>query len=125
MNIRYSGYRENYGTFDVLIPVDETRQDYEVQMKNGQIGRQVTPFQEATYDWNHDGDVYTLFGAWFDWNGSRDFITPVDMVSMVVDGDAKISGIEIPLASLDSQIQQANAQKAPSPNHQEPPSHTR
>lgn len=125
MNIRYSGYRENYGTFDVLIPVDETRQDYEIQMKNGQIGRQVTPFQEATYDWNHDGDVYTLFGAWFDWNGSRDFITPVDMVSMVIDADATIPGIEIPLVSLDSQIQQANAQKAPSPNRQEPPSHTR
>lgn len=125
MNIRYSGYRENYGTFDVLIPVDETRQDYEIQMKNGQIGRQITPFQEATYDWNHDGEVYTLFGAWFDWNGSRDFMTPVDMVSMVIDGDARIPGIEIPLVSLDSQIQQATVQKTPSPNRHEPPSHTR
>lgn len=125
MNIRYSGYRENYGTFDVLIPVDETRQDYEIQMKNGQIGRQITPFQEATYDWNHDGEVYTLFGAWFDWNGSCDFMTPVDMVSMVIDGDARIPGIEIPLASLDSQIQQANVQKTPSSNRHEPPSHTR
>lgn len=125
MNIRYSGYRENYGTFDVLIPVDETRQDYEIHMKNGQTGRQITPFQKATYDWNHDGEIYTLFGAWFDWNGSRDFITPVDMVSMVIDGDARIPGIEIPLASLDSQIQQANKQKGSSPNRQDPPEHTR
>lgn len=127
MNIRYSGYREDVGTFDIVIPVDETREDFEVHMKNGRIGRQITPFQEATYDWNHDGDVYTLFGAWFDWDGSRDFLTPVDMVSMVIDGDADIPGIARPFqhSSLDDQLRHADTQKFTASKPHDPSEFTR
>ena len=110
MNVNYSGWTEQHGSFSCNIFVDENRQDYELVFGNGSVAKQQGPFEEVTADWNNDGDVYTQFGAWFsrpEGNGG-DFWTPVDMVAAVVDAQTRerkpygnevvsVKGIEVPL----------------------------
>lgn len=93
MNVRYDGWSEKYGSFHYNIPFDETRTDFEVRFKSGQILRQCSAFQRVTADWNCDGDVYSEFGANFeryDLDGSlrsgREFWTPNDLVAELIDG---------------------------------------
>lgn len=127
MNVEYSGWREDLGFFRYLIALDEKREDYEIHRKNGRVGRQVTPFEELTYDWNNDGDIYPLFGAFFQWDNGRDFLTPVDMVSLVLEGEARIPGIENPLEkpSLNETLHQAQQRKASDAPSPEKPPHQR
>lgn len=95
MQIEYCGWNEEDGAFHCYVYIDENKQDYEIHYKNGMIAKQCSPFENRTADWNNDGDIYTQFGAWFsciDKNGEsagRDFWTPVDMVSVLVDAKKK------------------------------------
>lgn len=41
-------------------------------------------------DWNCDGEVYELYGAYFKINGFSDFITPEGIVSMITEENAII-----------------------------------
>lgn len=91
MQVTHSGWNAQYGAFHYEVFVDENKTDYELHYKNGMIARQSSPFQEETRDWNHDDDVYTLFGAWFtcyEPDGSfagGDFWTPEDLVRAAID----------------------------------------
>ena len=91
MLVTHSGWNEQYGAFSYDIYINEHKTDYELHYKNGTIAVQRTPFQEETRDWNHDGDVYTQFGAWFcfpepngHYSGST-FWTPEDLVRAAID----------------------------------------
>lgn len=105
MNIRYYGWSEKYGSFNYIIPFDETKTDYELHFKNGGYGKQISVFHVETRDWNCDGDVYPLFGAYFqyyDKNGETDgrgFWTPENMVRALVDAqdknDAQLYGNDV------------------------------
>lgn len=124
MNVNYSGYKEGYGLFNFNIPVDETRTDYEIHTKQGHYYKQSTPFQHFTYDWNNDGDVYTMFGAFFDCEGRGEFFSVEDLVSLVVHDGAQIPGIHDPLQPqpLDAQISDAQQKTAPThPQGHNPP----
>ena len=125
MYVEYSGWTSERGSFHCKIFVDENKLDYELHYKSGKTAKQSSPFQHVTADWNHDGDVYTQFGAWFDHIGENgkfqggEFWTPVEMVGALADamdrssrnyGDHVIAipGIEIPppdrRSTLDDQI---------------------
>ena len=119
MNVEYSGWTSEQGFFRFLIPLDEKREDYEIHLPDGRIVRQKTSFQDATYDWNHDDDIYTQFGAWFDWDGCGEFLTPVDLVSMVLEGKAEIPGIQNPLRrpTLDEKLHKADESKCLASKH--------
>jgi hypothetical protein len=113
MDVLYSGWSEKRGSFSCNVFVDEQKTDYEIHFKSGLIAYQSSPFQNETHDWNHDDDVYTQFGAWFEFRnedghfqGSQ-FWTPVDMVSELAEalnpdsrvyGDSVVAipGIKIP-----------------------------
>ncbi len=123
MLVNHSGWNIEHGYFNYNIFVDENKTDYEIRFKSGKFARQIKPFEELTMDWNHDGDTYALFGAYFrnyDRNGSPesvDFWTPEDMIrgllgdSFTYDKIISIPGIELPAPekrynrpSLDEQI---------------------
>lgn len=123
MYVDYSGWSEEKGFFAHKIFIDEKRQDYEIEYGNGTVAYQKTPFHEVTGDWNNDGDVYTLFGAFFEIPGENRgiFFSPEDMVSAMVEAldrtrkpygneVVKVKDVEIPRAahkvSLDEQIRQ-------------------
>ena len=127
MDIEYSGYREKTGTFCFQIKVDENRKDYEIHMKDGTVMKQDGPFSTVTRDWNCDGDIYPLFGAYFSYDGRGEFITPVDMVRFVVDGEANIPGIANPFEqpALDDQIRDADSRTQPASSKNEPNSRYR
>ena len=109
MYVNYSGWNETHGSFYCNIFVDETRQDYAIEYGDGTIAKQMSPFRHVTADWNHDGDVYTQFGAWFKGlYGGNTFWTPEDLVRAAADALDKarhvydnqvtaVHGIEIPL----------------------------
>ena len=125
MQVEYSGWTQEHGSFHCDIFIDESRIDYELHYKSGVVARQKTPFEVVTADWNHDGDIYPQFGAWFESvlgsqiTSGGSFWTPEDMVRAVADandpntrqyGDHVIAspGIEIPApekrASLEDKI---------------------
>ena len=86
MYVNHSGWSQKYGSFNYNIYVDENKTDYELVYGDGSIAKQQSPFEYVTADWNHDGDVYTQFGAWFGKPGgsSSEFITPENMVSAIL-----------------------------------------
>lgn len=67
--------------------VYEFKENGEMQLIDlfGVYGIQVSEFKSVTADWNCDGDVYEMFGAYFDVNGRKNFITPEDIVSFIED----------------------------------------
>ena len=90
MKVEYSGWSEERGSFHYDFIVDETKLDYEVHFGNGRIAKQNGPFEYHTADWNCDDDIYTQFGAWFQFvdvdgkfNGGE-FFTPEDLVSFAI-----------------------------------------
>lgn len=109
MYVNHSGWSEDIGSFSYDIYMDESKTDYEIHYADGSVDRQVTPFEAVTNDWNNDGDVYTMFGAYFehDSTGWRQFMTPESMVMLLlasrfdphrVNGPlaTEIPGIDIP-----------------------------
>ena len=122
MYVEYSGWTEKHGIFCCKVPVDENKQDYALVYGDGTVAKQLTPFDDVTADWNNDGDVYTMFGAWF---GSKEgrgvFYSVEDLVRSAADALDKerfysyevkeVIGITIPpldkRPSLDTQIRQS------------------
>ena len=114
MRVEHKGWTQEHGSFRYFIEIDENKTDYELHLKNGCIAKQDGPFHEATHDWNCDGDVYTQFGAvfqYYDKNGKTDgrcFWTPENLVRALIDAKEKpdsylsgndivaIPGIEVP-----------------------------
>lgn len=125
MLVNYGGWNEKYGFFSFDIFVDETKRNYEIQYRDGTTRLQNSPFHTVTQDWNNDGDVYPLFGAYFaefDSTGhfkGAVFWTPEEMVHAVIDaldgegGVAAIPGIDISVVeqkrNLANKILSANA----------------
>lgn len=127
MYVNYSGWTKDHGSFSCNIYIDENKQDYEVVYGDGSVAKQTGPFHEVTADWNHDGDVYSMFGAWFQSESGRgSFFTPEDLVRIAADGlekdrfygnEAKcVKGITIPLPErrprLDDVIRQNEVRAA-------------
>lgn len=125
MNVEYSGWTEKHGHFFCNIFIDEKKTDYEIEFGDGHKARQSSLFTQVEADWNHDGDVYTQYGAWFDhvdeagrFKGGE-FWTPEQMIRAVADALEKerffahevvrIPGIQIPLPeqrpSLDQHLE--------------------
>lgn len=125
MYVEYSGWKKGFGQFCSEIYLDENKTDYEILYKSGMLAKQTSSFREVTHDWNNDGDIYTQFGAWFDYfdkDGRRigaEFLTPETMIRGLIDGKEQpeyrkddciidISGVEIPKLkrreTLDEQI---------------------
>ena len=107
MKVNYSGWTAERGAFSCDIFVDETKTDYVINYQSGRTRQQSTPFGYHTHDWNHDGDVYTLYGAFFDIfdrDGNRTggvFMTVEDMVyglAQTVNGDT--FGVDDPVVSI-------------------------
>lgn len=109
MYVNHSGWSAETGAFSYDIYIDENKKDYEIRYKDGSVDRQITPFEAVTNDWNNDGDVYTMFGAYFehDSTGWRQFMTPENMVMLLLNSRfdprsvcgplvTEIPGIEIP-----------------------------
>ena len=44
---------------------------------------QISKFEYVTEDWDCDDDIYTLYGAYFDINEHKDFLTPEDIVYII------------------------------------------
>ncbi len=129
MLVNHSGRNERYGPFSYNVFVDEKRTDYEVRFASGKTLKQRTPFENFTYDWNNDGDVYEQFGAFFDlYDQKGEFVqrwgfwTPEDMVFALIEGMdeykrqredvvVSITGIQLPSPDkrpgIDAQIRQS------------------
>ena len=109
MYVNHSGWNIKQGAFSYDIFFDETKTDFEVIYGDGFVSKQITPFEEVTGDWNHDGDVYTQFGAWFEGQyGGNTFLTPEDLVMSVLEARDRerkpygneivsVKGVDIPL----------------------------
>lgn len=100
MYVEYSGWSEKLGSFHFNIFLDESRQDYSIEYGDGTIVKQTSSFQDVTTDWNHDGDVYTQFGAWFESpiSSGNDFFSAVDLVYVAIESvtnERRIYGNEI------------------------------
>lgn len=124
MHVNFSGWNEKHGAFSCDVYINERKEDYELHYSDGSIKRQCTPFEDISTDWNHDGDVYSQFGAWFTdpKDGRNEFWSVTEMVSALVDAmdpDSRhygryvvdIPGINIPLPQdrprLDDRIRQS------------------
>ena len=105
LTINVSGWRKGYGPYSLNLPFDEGRTDYEVRFKDGSAYAQESPFTEEAHDWNNDGDVYPQYGAWFRGDDGRgEFLTPVDMLRLVQEGQAEVPGLSDPLAAIDGYL---------------------
>lgn len=95
MIIENAGWSEQRDWYCDKYYVDENKTDYEIKFRNGFVSRQVKPFQDVTMDWNHDGDVYSLFVGGFQDKSGQGFNwwQPTELVRMIIDGDAEIDGI--------------------------------
>lgn len=87
MYVNHSGWNIETGPFNYNIYVDENKTDHEIHFQDGTIAKQVTPFESRTEDWNHDGDVYEQFGAWFQRPGENrsTFWTPEELVMSIIE----------------------------------------
>ena len=136
MHVDYSGWNSESGSFSCKVHVDESRRDHAVHFANGSIARQSSEFQHVTNDWNHDGDVYSQYGAWFEFRNSEggfaggEFFTPVDLVQFAADAmdpkascigprPIKVEGIEIPLKRRHPNLSDRIAQTEARAMHQE------
>lgn len=102
--VNVSGWSKDIGAYDVDVPFDDSRTDMEITFKDGETYRQESRFATEAHDWNNDGDTYPMFGAWFrNQQGRGEFFTPEVMMRMVMDGEAKVSGMNNPLEPLRKQ----------------------
>lgn len=92
VNLRWTRER---GKFRDEYFVDERKTDYVIKWKNGTVSKQLSRFADVFKDWNNDGEVYCKFGAYFEGlYGGEDFISPQQMVNLMLDNKATIDGIE-------------------------------
>lgn len=94
MQLTHEGWSQERGWFQDKYNIDTTRTDHKIKWKNGQICKQVTPFEVVTADWNCDGDIYPEFGANFESKyAGRDWYTPQGLLDLILEGEATIEGI--------------------------------
>ena len=55
---------------------------------------QSSEFKAEFNDWNCDGDVYELYGAYFDRDGYMDFYTPENIVIFMLEDNMTINYID-------------------------------
>lgn len=107
LTINVSGWRKGYGPYSLNLPLNEQRNDYEINFKDGTRYTQTSPFMTETHDWNNDGDIYSQFGAWFrSQDGRGEFFTPVDMLRLVQEKQANIPGLSDPLEALNGYLKE-------------------
>ena len=95
MQLTHEGWSQERGWFQDKYNIDTTRTDHEIHWKNGTVCKQILPFQVVETDWNCDGDVYEEFGATFESRyGGREWWTPQNLLSIMLDGEAVIPGIK-------------------------------
>lgn len=96
MVLEHSGWSQERGWFCDKYSIDINRIDHEIHWRNGKVCKQQTPFHVAEADWNNDDDVYIEFGANFDskWGAGRDWWTPQNLLSLMLDGEAIIPTIK-------------------------------
>jgi hypothetical protein len=96
MTLEHSGWSQARGWFCDKYSIDTTRTDHEIHWTNGRVCKQLEPFHTVETDWNCDGDVYTEFGANFEgyYGYGRDWWTPENLLSLMLDGEAIIPGIK-------------------------------
>lgn len=128
MYVEHSGWNNERGFFCDKIYFNENKLDFTIEFNNGTVLKQTSAFMEHTADWNCDGDIYSMYGAWFHEVDSKgnysmgEFWTPEQMVTAVIEAQdpdrpkygnyvKSISGICIPSnnksLSLDEQIKQS------------------
>lgn len=113
LTINVSGWKKGYGPYDVNLPFDEQKTDYQIHFKDGERYAQVSPFETETHDWNNDGDVYPQYGAWFrSQNGRGEFFTPVDLLRLVQEKQAEVTGMVDPLSALNGYIKAKEEEQA-------------
>ena len=95
MQLTHEGWSQERGWFCDKYNIDTTRTDHEIHWKNGKVCKQLLPFQVVEADWNNDGEIYTEFGATFESRyGGREWWTPQNLLSLMLDGEAEIPGIK-------------------------------
>lgn len=72
-----------------IFKLDDTKR-IKIIIDNEVYAIQEDDFITIEKDWNCDGDVYELYGAYFKINGFSDFITPEGIVSMITEENATI-----------------------------------
>lgn len=109
MQIKHQGWNETVGTFHCIVTIDEEKHDHEIRFPDGSVFRQASPFEHLVADWEQTGHPYPVLGAFFAKNGAREFFTPLELASLVLNGYAEIPGLQIEdlRESLASRIQTA------------------
>lgn len=110
MKIHHQGWNDAVGAFNCAVTLDETRSDYQIFFSGGMISRQQSIFHDVTADWDHNGTPYARTGAYFNCNGESEFFTPLELTSLVLNGDSYIPGLQIEdlQTTLDERIQAAS-----------------
>lgn len=112
LEINVLGWHHACGSYNLTIPFNDIKTYYEIRYNDGTVLKQTQPFETVVHDWNNDGDVYPQYGAWFhDQSGYGEFLTPVDMIRLVIDEKATIPDISDPLAAHKAQAK-AKAEEA-------------
>jgi len=75
--------------------IDESKSDYEICFRNGDVYVQDGPFHWETADWNNDGDFYDCFGAIFRCGNGKQFYELHDLADLIDEGVATIEGITV------------------------------
>jgi hypothetical protein len=94
MRLEHSGWSQERGFFCDKYEIDTTQTDHEIHWKNGMVCKQLEPFHHVEADWNCDGDVYTEFGANFEGRYGREWRTPMNLLGIMLDGEATIPSIK-------------------------------
>ena len=95
MKIHHQGWNETVGVFNCDVTIDTTKRDYQIFFADGTVSQQQTPFSEFIADWDQDNNPYPKTGAFFDFRGSKEFFTPLELASLVLTGYADIPGLRI------------------------------
>lgn len=75
-----------------IYKIDESK-EIQLLKDNEVYAKQVSEFKVVEKDWNCDNDIYELFGAYFCIEGFNEFLTPENIVSMMIEEDLKIEYI--------------------------------
>lgn len=95
MKIHHQGWNETAGAFNRDVTINEERSDHEICFPDGTVFRQQTPFETMPLDLSQPEAPSPVFGAFFSHNGVREFFTPLDLASLVLNGYAVIPGLQI------------------------------
>lgn len=110
MKLHLQGWNDKVGAYNCEVILNEKKEDHEILFPNGTLAKQLTPFNSITEDWDMDGRPFARLGAWFDYQGEREFFTPWEMATLALEGYAEVRGITIRdrQPDLESRILAAN-----------------